>query len=145
MYRLYHEVEVSMWFTHQGSEARGVETDTEWYNRLVPWATWLWQRIYDIATIAFAIKGSSMYLATIQTIVDHHRSSPTLDIDDNEPTCRFLPTLASSLTFRTTILSSLYTKGRPLCDLCWFQLKKDNYSCSSLNYWLGNQSLHPYN
>ena len=41
-YRLYHEVEVSTWFTHQGPEARGcvnrIGTDTEWYNRLVPWA-----------------------------------------------------------------------------------------------------------
>ena len=72
MYRLYHEVEVSTWFTHRGPEARGcvnhVGTDTEWYNRLVPWATWPWQRIYGLATIASAIKGSSAYLATVQTV-----------------------------------------------------------------------------
>ena len=71
-YRLYHEVEVSSRFTHWGPEARGCvnheETDTEWYNRLVPRATWPWQCIYGLATIASAIKGSSAYLATSQTI-----------------------------------------------------------------------------
>ena len=57
MYRLYHEVEVSTWFTHQGQQARGcvnrVETDTEWYNWLIPWATWPWQRILGLATRAW--------------------------------------------------------------------------------------------
>ena len=39
---------------------------------------WPWQRIYShLATIALAIKGSSAYLATVQTIVvaDRRRSS----------------------------------------------------------------------
>ena len=47
---------------------------------------------------------------------------------------------ASFLTFRTIILLSLCTKGRLLCDLCWFQLKIELLFC-----WLGNQLLHPYN
>lgn len=39
--RSYHSVEVSMWFAHQGPEAQccilyHIETDSEWYNRLVP-------------------------------------------------------------------------------------------------------------
>ena len=51
-YRLYHEVEVSTRFTHRGPKARGcvthVETDTKWYNRLIPW--WLpWQPLYQSA------------------------------------------------------------------------------------------------
>ena len=41
-YRLHHEVEVSMLFTHRGPKARGcvnhIETDTEWCNQLVPWS-----------------------------------------------------------------------------------------------------------
>ena len=94
MYRLSHEVEVSTWLTHRGPEAQGcvthIGTDTEWYNRLVPWATWPWQHIYGLATIAWSIKGSNVYLATVQTIVDHHLSSLTLDIDDSESTCFFL-------------------------------------------------------
>ena len=82
-YRLYHEVEVSTWFTHRGC-VNHVGTDTEWYNRLVPWATWPWQRIYGLATIALAIKGSSAYLATVQTIVaDHHRTNPMPDVDNS--------------------------------------------------------------
>ena len=58
-----------MRFTHQGPQARGcvnrVETDTEWYNRLIPWAKYPWQRIMSLATIASAIKDSSACLATI--------------------------------------------------------------------------------
>ena len=73
LYRLYHEVEISTWFTHWGPEARGcvnhVETDTEWYNQLVPWAMCPWQCIDDLATIASAKKGLSAYLATVQTII----------------------------------------------------------------------------
>ena len=42
MYRLYHEAEVSTGFIHRGPKAprcvNRVETDTEWYNRLVPWS-----------------------------------------------------------------------------------------------------------
>ena len=36
-------------------------------------------------TIASAIKGSSTYLTTVQTIVDCCRSNLKLDIDDTEP------------------------------------------------------------
>ena len=79
MYRLCHKVEVSTWFTHQGPEAWGcvnhIETDTKWYNWLVVWATWPWQCIYILATIASAIKGWSAYLAMVWTIVADHRWS----------------------------------------------------------------------
>jgi hypothetical protein len=72
MYRLHHEVQVSTGFTHRGPRLCKSRRDrTEWCNRLVPWATWPWQHIYGLATIASAIKGSSAYLhvATVQTIV----------------------------------------------------------------------------
>ena len=90
-YRIYHNVEVSTGFAHRGPQARGcvnrVETDTEWYNWLVPWTTWPWQRIHGLATTASAIKGSSACLATVQTIAaECCRSSPKLDIDDRNPT-----------------------------------------------------------
>ena len=42
---------------------------TEWCNWLVPWATWPWQCIYSLATIAPVIKGSSAYLTAVQTII----------------------------------------------------------------------------
>ena len=72
-YWLYHEVEVSSWFIHQGPLAQGcvncAEINTEWYNRLVPWAIWPRQRIYNLASTALAIKGSStcMYLVIVQS------------------------------------------------------------------------------
>ena len=56
-------------FTHKGLEARGyvnhVETDTEseWYNQLVPWAMWTWQSICNIqchVDYSFTIKGLSV-------------------------------------------------------------------------------------
>ena len=63
VYNLY--VEISTGFTHQGPQARGcvnhVETNTEGYNRLVPWPL---QRIHGLATTVSAIKGSIAYLAT---------------------------------------------------------------------------------
>ena len=78
-------------------EARGyakcVETDTEWYNRLVPWAMW---PFYSLATIVLAIKSLSVYQATVQTIVvDRHWSSPMLYINDSELT----PFLSNSSYF----------------------------------------------
>ena len=137
--RLYHEVEVSTWFTHWGPEARGcvnhVETDTKWYNRLVPWATWPWQRIYILATIVSAINGSSAYLATVWTIVaDCHRLP---DIDDSIIFIQLF-----FLRFKTMLLS-LCAKGRLLCR---FQLIPDRYSYIPWQLrlrWI--QSLHPYN
>ena len=43
------------------------------------------KRIYSLATAASAIKGLSMYLATVQTIVVNRcRLSLMLDIDDRE-------------------------------------------------------------
>jgi hypothetical protein len=72
--RLHHEVQVSNGFTHWGPHAgprlrKSRRDRTEWCNQLVPWATWPWQRIYSPATLASAIKGSSAYLATVQTVV----------------------------------------------------------------------------
>ena len=65
--------ERSLWFTHQGPQVwrcvNCAETNIDWYNWLVPWATWPWQCIYGLATTASAIKGSNAYLATVQTIV----------------------------------------------------------------------------
>ena len=120
MYRLYHEVEVSTWFIHRGPEARGcvnhVGTDTEWYNRLVPWATWPWQRIYDLATIVSAIKGSSTYLATVQIIVADRRRSSWRPTSPSSCQRCFLPTPANSLVFRTTILLSSCTKASRFVD-----------------------------
>ena len=47
------EVEVSTWFTHWEPMAWGCvnHIGTEWYNWLVPWDTWPWQRIYNLANI----------------------------------------------------------------------------------------------
>ena len=64
-----------------------IETDTECYNQLVPWATWPLQHIYGLATTALAIKGSRVYLATVQTItVDRCQSILMLDIDHSDAT-----------------------------------------------------------
>ena len=112
-YKSYHEVEVSMWFTHRGLEVPGcvnhVGTDTEWYNRLVPWATRPWQRIYGLATIASAIKGLSTYLVTIEADTD-------LGFVDRSNAwhrcCQRCsgPTLATSWPFRTTTVSAVYNR-----------------------------------
>ena len=106
MYRFHHEVEVSMGFTHRGPEARGcvncVETEPSDVTDLYHGLCGPDNRIYGLATTAPAIKGSSAYLATVQTIV--------IDWVDAGHRCivvsrrRFLSNSSSSLTFRTTIL-----------------------------------------
>ena len=74
-----------------------VETDTKWYNQLVPWATWTWQRIHGLATTVSAIKCLSVYLATVQSIIRR-----PLSIESNarhkwpQSDAGFCPTVASS-------------------------------------------------
>ena len=69
--RVYHETEVSTCtiYTPRATGQRCklcggrlIQSD------IIPWATWLWQCIHGLATTALAIKGSCMYLATVQTI-----------------------------------------------------------------------------
>ena len=139
MYRIYHEVEVSTIYTPKaagptsGCVNRVWETDTEWYNRLVPWATWLWQHIHGLATTASAIKGSSVYPATVSA--NHRSRTLSIEFDARRRWPRsdavFCPTLVSSLTIITTVLSSLCRKGRP------------HSRCVEFNCWLGVHSLHP--
>ena len=117
---VYHEVEVSTRFTLRGPQARGcvnrVGSDTEWYNPAT--CTWHGLRGPDNASTACNYSvghnwGSSAYLETVQTICsrplsiesDARRRWPRAD-------AVFCPTLASSLTFRTKVLSSLCRKGR---------------------------------
>ena len=94
------DLPVSMWFTQPRASGprcvNHIETDTERYNQLVPWATCLWQRIDGLETIASAIKGSSTYLATVKCIsVADHRWSNSPNIDDSSCWHRFCSTLVS--------------------------------------------------
>ena len=52
-YRLYHEV----------------ETDTEWYNQLITWATWPWQCICSKYSVSY--KGSSAHQQLLWPLCCH--------------------------------------------------------------------------
>ena len=128
---------------HLRSAALGGVRSIDWTevcNRLIPWATWSWQRIYGLATITSAMKGSSAYLAIVQTI-----SRPCLIESDSRHCQRWAgtiicTTLASSLTFRTTKIRSLCAKG---CLVARFQLKVDSYNSSCWNAGSAvNHSIH---
>ena len=73
MYRLHHEVEVSTGFAHRGLEAQGcvnrVETKPSDVTDLHHGLRGPDNISYSLATTAPTIKGSSAYLATVQTIV----------------------------------------------------------------------------
>ena len=120
MYKLYHVVEVSTRFAHRRPQIaqRPILSDiTNLYHGLCG------PDNASMATVS-AIKGLSAYLATIHTIAaEHCQLSPILDIDDRKPTM-FSIKLASSLIFRTTVLSSLCRKGRLHSCCADFNLKK---------------------
>ena len=84
-------------------------------------ATHLWPSNYSAA-----IKDSSAYLATVQTIVVlvQCRSSPTLDIDDGEPT--LFSFLLLDIQNHSTIVA--VNKRPDIQPRCRFPLEVDGYS-----------------
>ena len=132
-YRLYHEVEVSTRFTHRGPQVRGcvncgprcvnhVETNTE------PTCT--------MGCVALITRPRPSNYSVGHKRLEHvpsnsaNHPSRVLSIESDarhrwpQSDAIFCPTLASSLTFITTVLLSLCRKGRPHSRCVEFNLKK---------------------
>ena len=133
-YRLYHKVEVFMWFTQWESQAQGcvnhMETDTEWYHWLVPYTIGSvvltihpWPSNHSIAhkRLECVYSNSAHHRSRVLSIKSHGRLTTT-------SWRRFLPNSSIinyiSWTLRTTVLSSLCRKGRPHSHCINFNSRK---------------------